>query len=114
MNEDGAPRVRFREFPVLLFTSHLFLQAPPLTLSHHSRPGLFWSTGTDSHAMDEDSHIRCPACGSAMTRRLSTHLWECRYHLCRVVFPVGRIREKSQAMLVAEEEAPYNSDCESG
>ena len=62
--------------------------------------------------MDDEPPIRCPCCGSVMTRRLSAHLWECRYHLCRVVFPVGNIRNKSQAMLVAEEKPPYNPDCE--
>jgi len=59
---------------------------------------------------DEPPRIRCPACGSTMTTPLHAHLWECRYHLCRVIFPTGRMREKAQMMLVSEEDALYCPD----
>ncbi|NYT08268.1 MAG: hypothetical protein GKC05_08465 [Methanomicrobiales archaeon] len=59
--------------------------------------------------MDDDPPvIRCPACGSTLTSPFGiAGMWECRYHLCRVIFPVGQLRERGQVSIAAEEEPPY-------
>jgi hypothetical protein len=59
--------------------------------------------------MDNDPPIiRCPACGSTLTAPLATAgMWECRYHLCRLIFPVRPIRERGQVSIAAEEVPPY-------
>ncbi len=53
--------------------------------------------------------IRCPACGSALTAPLGPVgiMWECRYHLCRVIFPVHPARTGGQCPLLAEDEPVY-------
>jgi ribosomal protein L37AE/L43A len=58
--------------------------------------------------MDNDPPIiRCPACGSTLTAPLATAgMWECRYHLCRLIFPVRPIRERGQVSIAAEEVPP--------
>jgi hypothetical protein len=59
--------------------------------------------------MEEDPlFILCPACGSALTAPLGPGgMWECRYHLCRVIFPLHASRSRGQCPLLAEEEPPY-------
>jgi len=56
----------------------------------------------------DDEIVRCPSCGSVLTGPLEkTGMWECRYHLCRAVFPMGAVRENGQAALVCEESGEY-------
>lgn len=59
--------------------------------------------------MDDDPPvIRCPACGSTLTSPLPIPgMWECRYHLCRLIFPVRPVRERGQVPIAAEEEPFY-------
>lgn len=54
--------------------------------------------------MDDDWPVtRCPFCGSVLTTPLArTGMRECRYHLCRAVFPDDNAREPAQAPLVCE------------
>jgi hypothetical protein len=76
-----------------------------------SRPARYVlkNRGTDLQTMNDDPPcIRCPCCGSLLTSPLKgTEMWECRYHLCRAVFPVFPCNESSQPAPVAEEEPGY-------
>ena len=62
-----------------------------------------------SRTMDDESPlVRCPSCGSVLTGPLGkTGMWECRYHLCRAVFPMGVMQENGQSALVCEERREY-------
>ncbi len=59
--------------------------------------------------MEEDPPlIRCPACGSVYTvAKGYGGMWECRHHLCRVIFFVHPVRGWGQEALLAEEEPGY-------
>jgi hypothetical protein len=66
---------------------------------------------TDLTTMDEEPpFIRCPCCGSLLTAPFEgSDMWECRYHLCRAVFPVFPCTGGDQGALVAEEEPGYDT-----
>jgi hypothetical protein len=67
--------------------------------------------GREGELMEEDPPlVRCPACGSALTAPCRYGgMWECRYHLCRVVFPLHGDQTGRQNLLLAEEEPPYRN-----
>ena len=45
---------------------------------------------------NEPPCIKCPSCGSLLTSYLNySGMWGCHYHLCRAIFPVFSLREKS-------------------
>jgi len=54
--------------------------------------------------MSEDPPlIRCPSCGSLLTSPLNgTGMWECRYHLCRAIFPAIESRDLHQTQLIVD------------
>jgi len=62
--------------------------------------------------MSEDPPlIRCPSCGSLLTSPLNgTGMWECRYHLCRAIFPAIASREPHQTPLIMERDELYFVD----
>jgi hypothetical protein len=66
---------------------------------------------TELTVMDEDlPFIRCPCCGSLLTSPLEgTDMWECRYHLCRAVFPVFLSEDSTPAACAAEKEPGYRA-----
>jgi hypothetical protein len=79
-----------------------------LSLSPPSWLSLFIFPAPHSFMGNDPPVIRCPACGSILTAPLGIRgMWECRYHLCRVIFPVSHIRERGQVSIAAEEEPPY-------
>jgi hypothetical protein len=52
--------------------------------------------------------VRCPACGSVYTvPKGHGGMWECRYHLCRLIFYVQPVRPWGQGALLAEDEPEY-------
>jgi hypothetical protein len=59
--------------------------------------------------MEEDPPlIRCPACRSVYTvPKDHCGMWECRHHLCRLIFFVHPIRGWGQEALLAEDEPVY-------
>jgi hypothetical protein len=82
-----------------------------LSLSPSSWLSLFTAPAARSSMDDDPPVIRCPACGSILTAPLGIRgMWECRYHLCRVIFPVRPIQERGQVSLAAEGEPPYRCD----
>ena len=83
------------------------------SLSPFMRMSLFRSPCT-AQAMEEDPPlIRCPACGSVYTvPKGHSGMWECRHHLCRVIFPVQPVRGWWQEALLAEDEPAYPEDDE--
>lgn len=59
---------------------------------------------------DEYPVIRCPFCGSVLTMPLPrAGMRECRYHLCRAVFPDRHACEPAQVLLVCEGGAGYTA-----
>jgi hypothetical protein len=67
-----------------------------------------------AQTMEEDPPlIRCPACGSVYTvPKDHRGMWECRHHLCRVIFFVHPVRGWGQEALLAEDEPPYPGTAE--
>jgi len=65
-----------------------------------------------SRYMSEDPPlIRCPSCGSLLTSPLNgTGMWECRYHLCRAIFPAIASRELHQTLLITERDELHLGD----
>jgi len=67
-----------------------------------------------AQTMEEDPPlIRCPACGSVYTApKAHGGIWECRHHLCRVIFFVHPVRGWGQEALLAEDEPGYSGNDE--
>ena len=70
----------------------VFLLSHLITFTMHG-PGTIF-TGVERLCVGKDMDpVRCPACGSILTGPSgSPCIWECRYYLCRAVFPVKGCR----------------------
>jgi hypothetical protein len=63
-----------------------------ITFTLHALDAIF--TGVKRIYMGKEKDpVRCPACGSVLTGpSVSPGIWECRYYLCRAIFPVKECR----------------------
>ncbi len=98
---------------------HIFLEGSkymsdrpilPSSLSRHLRLSLLRAGGElqDMDDQEDPTSGRCPCCGSQLTSpRDGSAMWECRYHLCNAIFPVGTFWDPAQMPIVAEEEPLY-------
>jgi hypothetical protein len=77
-------------FPHECKTLNVFRLSHRITFTIHGSCAIF--TGMERLCMEkEKGPVRCPACGSLLTGPSSSPcIWECRYYLCRAVFPVKK------------------------